>query len=187
MADQRAFGNTDKSPAEGGIQVRDRAQEASAQGRDRTQEASAQGHDRNQESGAQGRDRTQEAGTQGRDSTQGVARQVGETASAYYPQGREQVAAVENSLEDSIRAKPLQSIFMAGGLGMLLTLLLKKEDTAADYYRQGRQQAQDYYRQGRQQVAAVENTLEDAMRTKPLQSLLIAAGFGMLLTLLLKK
>jgi ElaB/YqjD/DUF883 family membrane-anchored ribosome-binding protein len=116
-----------------------------------------------------------------------VARQVGETASAYYQQGREQVAAVENSLEDSIRAKPLQSIFMAGGLGMLLTLLWKKEETAADYYRQGRQQAQDYYRQGRQQVAAVENTLEDAMRTKPLQSLLIAAGFGMLLTLLLKK
>jgi hypothetical protein len=45
----------------------------------------------------------------------------------------------------------------------------------------------DYYRQGRRQVAAVENTLEDAMRTKPLQSLLIAAGCGMVLTLLLKK
>jgi ElaB/YqjD/DUF883 family membrane-anchored ribosome-binding protein len=86
---------------------------------------------------------------------------------------------------------------------------LKKEDTAAgyyqpgrqqaedyyqpgrqqaeDYYQPGRQQAEDYYQPGRQQVAAVENALEDAMRTKPLQSILIAAGFGMLLTLLLKK
>ena len=39
MADQRAFGNTDKSPAEVGTQVRDRAQEAGAQVRDRAQEA----------------------------------------------------------------------------------------------------------------------------------------------------
>ncbi len=30
-------------------------------------------------------------------------------------------------------------------LGMLLTLLWKKEDTAADSYRQGRQKAEDYY------------------------------------------
>jgi ElaB/YqjD/DUF883 family membrane-anchored ribosome-binding protein len=70
---------------------------------------------------------------------------------------------------------------------MLLTLLWQKEETASDYYRQGRQQVEDYYRQGRQQAAAVENSLEDAVRTKPLQSLLIAAGFGMFLTLLLKK
>jgi ElaB/YqjD/DUF883 family membrane-anchored ribosome-binding protein len=103
-------------------------------------------------------------------------RQGAETAADYYQQGRQQVAAVENTLEDAIRAKPLQSILMAGGLGILLTLLWKREDNASDYYRQGRQQ-----------VAAVENTLENAMRTKPLQSLLMAGGFGMLLTLLLKK
>ena len=83
---------------------------------------------------------------------------------------------MEHTLEDAIRAKPLQSTLMAAGLGMFVTLLWKKEDTASDYYRQGRQQAQ-----------AVEHTLEDAMRTKPLQSLLIAAGCGMVLTLLLKK
>lgn len=70
---------------------------------------------------------------------------------------------------------------------MLLTFLWKKAETAADYSRQGRQQADDYSRQGRQQVAAVEHTLEDALRTKPVQSLLMAAGAGMLLTLLLKK
>ena len=187
MAEQRAFGNTEKSPAEGGTQVRERTQEAGTQSRDRHQDDGAQNRDRNHESGAQGHDRTQEAGTQSRDRNHEGARHSEETASASSQQGREQVAAVETSLEDAIRAKPLQSTFMAAGLGMFLTLLWKKEETASDYTRQGRQQAEDYYRQGRRQVAAVEHTLEEAMRTKPLQSLLIAAGCGMVLTLLLKK
>jgi ElaB/YqjD/DUF883 family membrane-anchored ribosome-binding protein len=187
MAEQRAFGNTDKSPAEGGTQVRERTQEAGTQSRDRNQESGAQGHDRTQEAGTQGHDRHEDGGVQNRDRNQEGARHGEETASASSQQGREQVAAVENSLEDAIRAKPLQSTLMAAGLGMFLTLLWKKEETASDYARQGRQQAEDYYQQGRQQVAAVEHTLEDAMRTKPLQSLLIAAGCGMVLTLLLKR
>jgi ElaB/YqjD/DUF883 family membrane-anchored ribosome-binding protein len=187
MADQRAFGNTDRSPAEVGAQVRDRAQEAGTQVRDRVQEVGAQVRDKAQEVGAQVRDKAQEA-----------SRQVAETASEYYQQGRQQMEAVEHTLADGIRAKPLPSVLMAAGTGMLLTLLWKKEHTDADYYRQGRQkaedyyrqgrhQAEDYYRQGRQQAAAVAHTLEDAMQTKPLQSLLMAAGAGMLLTLLLKK
>ena len=53
--------------------------------------------------------------------------------------------------------------------------------------RQGEETASDYYQQGRQQMEAVENTLEDGIRTKPLQSVLIAAGIGMLLGLVLKK
>jgi ElaB/YqjD/DUF883 family membrane-anchored ribosome-binding protein len=198
MADQRGFGNADKSPAEGGTQVRDRSQEGGTQGRDRTQESGAQGRDRAQEAGAQGHDSDQEAGAQVRDKTQEMGRQGAATASDSSQQGRQQAQAVEHTLEDAIRAKPLQSTFMAAGLGMFVTLLWKKEETASDYarqgrqqaedyYRQGRQQAEDYYRQGRRQVAAVENTLEDAMRAKPLQSLLIAAGCGMVLTLLLKK
>ncbi len=183
MADQRTVGNTDKSPAEAGTQVRDKAQEVGAQVRDKAQEAGAQVRDRAQEAGAQVRDKAQEMAHQGQE----MVRQGAETASDSSQQGRQQAQAVEHTLEDAIRAKPLQSTLMAAGLGMVLTLLLKKEDTASDYARQGRQQAEDYYRQGRRQVAAVENTLEDAMRTKPLQSLLIAAGCGMVLTLLLKK
>ena len=179
MADQRN--------QEGGAQERDRTQEAGAQGRDRNQEGSTQVRDRVQEAGAQVRDKAQEVGEQVRDKAQEASREVADTASEYYQQGRQQMEAVEHTLEDGIRAKPLQSLLMAAGAGMLLTLLWKKENTAADYYQQGRQQAADYYRQGRQQAAAVEHTLEDAMRTKPLQSLLMAAGAGMLLTLLLKK
>ena len=41
MADQRAFGNTDRFPAEVGTQVRDIAQDAGAQVRDRAQDAGA--------------------------------------------------------------------------------------------------------------------------------------------------
>jgi ElaB/YqjD/DUF883 family membrane-anchored ribosome-binding protein len=93
MADQRAFGNTDKSPAEVGAQVRDRVQEAGAQVRDKAQE---------------------------------MARQGAETVSDSYQQGRQQVEAVEHTLEEGIRAKPLQSVLMAAGIGMFLGLLLKK-------------------------------------------------------------
>ena len=104
MADQRAFGNTDKSPAEVGTQGRDSAQEA----------------------GAQVRDKAQEAGAQVRDKAQEMVRQGKEIASDYYQQGRQQMEAVENTLEDGIRAKPLQSVLIAAGIGMLLGLVLKK-------------------------------------------------------------
>jgi ElaB/YqjD/DUF883 family membrane-anchored ribosome-binding protein len=53
--------------------------------------------------------------------------------------------------------------------------------------RQGEDTASDYSQQGRQQLEAVENTLENSIRAKPLQSVLIAAGIGMFLGLLLKK
>jgi ElaB/YqjD/DUF883 family membrane-anchored ribosome-binding protein len=115
MADQRVFGNTDKSPAEAGTQVRDKVQEAGAQV-----------HDKAQEAGTQVRDRVQEVGAQVRDTVQEASRQVADTASEYYQQGRQQVAAAETSLEDAIRTKPLQSVLVAAGLGMLMAFLFRK-------------------------------------------------------------
>ena len=55
MADQRPFGNPDRSPAEVGGQARDRAQEAGAQVRDRAQEMVRQGADTATDSYQQGR------------------------------------------------------------------------------------------------------------------------------------
>jgi ElaB/YqjD/DUF883 family membrane-anchored ribosome-binding protein len=104
MADQRPIGNADSSPAEVGTQGRDKAQEA----------------------GAQGRDKAQAAGAQVRDKAQEMVRQGADTASDYYQQGRQQLEAVEHTLEDAIRAKPLQSILIAAGIGMVLGLLVKK-------------------------------------------------------------
>src|SRR4029434_8517272 len=111
MADQRPSDHPDTSLAAVGAQVRDRAQEAGAQIRDRAQEV-----------GAQVRDKAQEMVHQGQE----MVRQGAETASDYYQQGRQQVQAAEHTLEADIRAKPVQSILIAAGLGMFLALLMKK-------------------------------------------------------------
>jgi ElaB/YqjD/DUF883 family membrane-anchored ribosome-binding protein len=67
------------------------------------------------------RDTAQEAGAQISD----TARQVSETASASYEQGREQIEQVGQYLEDRIREKPLQSVLMAAGIGMIIAFLWK--------------------------------------------------------------
>jgi ElaB/YqjD/DUF883 family membrane-anchored ribosome-binding protein len=144
-----------------------------------------------------------EASAQVRDKAQAMVRQGAETASDYYQQGRQQVEAVQHTLEDSIRAKPLQAILMSAGMGMLLTLLWKKEETASDYYQRGRRQVEalqntfadtmrakpwrSYYRKGRQQVQDAEHTLTDTVRAKPWQALLMAVGAGIVLGGLMKK
>jgi ElaB/YqjD/DUF883 family membrane-anchored ribosome-binding protein len=83
--------------------------------------------------GSGGTSPAQEGSIQVRDKAQEVsahvsetARQVGETASAYYEQGREQIEHVGQYLEDHIRDKPLQSVLIAAGLGMLMAFLWKK-------------------------------------------------------------
>ena len=67
-----------------------------------------------------------ERGSQGRDTTQEVsthitetARHVGETASQHKEQGRQQLEGWEQSLEGHIPAKPLQSVLLATGMGLL--------------------------------------------------------------------
>ena len=125
MADQRTFGSADKAPAEAGTQVRDKTQDVGAQVRDKAQEVGTQVRDSVQEAGTQVREKAQDVGAQVRDKAQEVSRQVADTASDYYQQGRAQVAAAETSLEDAIRAKPLQSVLMAAGLGMLLAFMLR--------------------------------------------------------------
>jgi ElaB/YqjD/DUF883 family membrane-anchored ribosome-binding protein len=82
-------------------------------------------------------------------------------------------------------------------------MVRQKEETASDDYQRGRRQVealqntfadtmrakpwQSYYRQGRQQVEDAEHTLEDTVRARPLQALLMAAGVGMFLGVLMKK
>ena len=60
-------------------------------------------------------------------------------------------------------------------------------DTATQQYEQLRQQAGDYYEQGRQRAMEMEQSLEQYVQDKPIQSLLIAAGVGMLLGVLWKR
>ena len=84
-------------------------------------------------SGSGQRSPAQETGMQVRDTAHEVsaqvsetARQVSETASEYYGQGREKIGEFEQYLEDSIRTKPLQSVLLAAGVGMLIALLWKR-------------------------------------------------------------
>jgi ElaB/YqjD/DUF883 family membrane-anchored ribosome-binding protein len=52
---------------------------------------------------------------------------------------------------------------------------------------QGRDVAAEYYEEGRNQVLAWQQQLENQVREKPLQSLLIAAGVGLLFGLLRRR
>ncbi len=74
-----------------------------------------------QGSAIQVRDKAQEVSAQVSD----TARQVRETASEYYEQGREQIEQVGHYLEDHIREKPLQSVLMAAGIGMIIVFFWK--------------------------------------------------------------
>jgi ElaB/YqjD/DUF883 family membrane-anchored ribosome-binding protein len=60
-------------------------------------------------------------------------------------------------------------------------------DAATEKYDELRQQATEYYDQGRQRAQEWERGLEDYVQQKPVQSLLIAAGVGMLLGVLWKR
>lgn len=60
-------------------------------------------------------------------------------------------------------------------------------DTAKEKYEQLSHQAQEYYEQGREKAREWEEGLESYIQEKPLQSVLIAAGVGVLLGLLWKR
>ena len=71
------------------------------------------------------------------------------------------------------------------GYGYFLGSQLR--DTATQQYGQLRDQATQYYEQGRQRATEMEQSLEQYVHDKPIQSLLIAAGVGMLLGMLWKR
>jgi ElaB/YqjD/DUF883 family membrane-anchored ribosome-binding protein len=60
-------------------------------------------------------------------------------------------------------------------------------DAATEKYNELRDQAQQYYEQGRARAEEWEQSLESYVHEKPIQSLLIAAGVGMLLGILWKR
>jgi ElaB/YqjD/DUF883 family membrane-anchored ribosome-binding protein len=75
----------------------------------------AERHDHMQETGKEMRDRAQELMTQGRD-----------VAAEYYEEGRNQVLAWQQQLENQVREKPLQSLLIAAGVGLLFGLLRRR-------------------------------------------------------------
>jgi ElaB/YqjD/DUF883 family membrane-anchored ribosome-binding protein len=72
------------------------------------------------------RDQVQEAGREVVHKAQELSEQGQELASEYYQQGREQALVWQKRLEQQIREKPIQSLVMAGGVGLLLGLLWRR-------------------------------------------------------------
>jgi ElaB/YqjD/DUF883 family membrane-anchored ribosome-binding protein len=67
-----------------------------------------------------------ETGKELRDQAQELIAQGKEVAAEYYEEGRNQVLAWQQQLEKQVREKPLQSLLMAAGVGLLLGLLRRR-------------------------------------------------------------
>jgi len=67
-----------------------------------------------------------ETGKEIRDQVQERMVQGKEVAAEYYEEGLNQVLAWQQQLENQVREKPLQSLLMAAGVGLLLGLLRRR-------------------------------------------------------------
>src|SRR5262245_34035823 len=105
---------------------RTRAPDTSSDIREQVRERGAQAQEFAEEMGSQVRDWAQEKGNQIKEGAQEAMQQVGASASQLAEMGRTTIDQLEGSLEDRIRSKPLQSVLIAAGAGMLLGLLWKR-------------------------------------------------------------
>ena len=71
-------------------------------------------------------DQRRESGAEVRRMAQDISEQSKELATEYYQQGREKVLEWERQLVAQVRDKPLQSLLIAGGIGLLLGLLRQR-------------------------------------------------------------
>lgn len=106
--------------------LQQQARELGTQVHDHVQELGTQVQERVQELGTQVRNWTQEVGGQLKEGAQEAIRQAETSASQLSAQGREAVGQLEKTLEDYVRAKPLQSLMIAAGGGMVVALLWRK-------------------------------------------------------------
>jgi ElaB/YqjD/DUF883 family membrane-anchored ribosome-binding protein len=75
---------------------------------------------------AERRDHMQETAKEMRDKAQELMTQGKEVAAEYYEEGRNQVLAWQQQLENQVREKPLQSVLIAAGIGLLYGLLRRR-------------------------------------------------------------
>jgi ElaB/YqjD/DUF883 family membrane-anchored ribosome-binding protein len=76
-----------------------------------------------QEAAAHFRDTAAQRAADYRDAAAEQAEEVCDTASEYYSAGRERALDFEQTLEERIREKPLQSVLIAAGVGILIGVL----------------------------------------------------------------
>ena len=75
---------------------------------------------------AERNDHIQETAKEMRDKAQELMIQGKEVAAEYYKEGRNQVLAWQQQLENHVREQPLQSILVAVGIGLLYGLLRRR-------------------------------------------------------------
>jgi len=116
----------DRTP--GTSQETERTQAATRQPevREQARDVGAQVQERAQEAGRAARDWAQETGNKLREGAQEGRQQMGEVASRVSELSRTAMNQFGETLEDRIRHKPLQSILVAAGIGMLVGLLWKR-------------------------------------------------------------
>lgn len=68
----------------------------------------------------------QETGKEMRNQAQELMKQGKDVAAEYYEEGRNQVLAWQQQLETQVREKPLQSLLIAAGVGLLFGLLRRR-------------------------------------------------------------
>jgi len=110
----------------GTTQESGRAQGATRDVREQAREHGTQLKEGAQEAGRQARDWAQETGSQLKEGAQEAMQQVGTVTSQLSDLSRTAMNQLEESLEDRIRNKPLQSVLIAAGAGMLFGLLWRK-------------------------------------------------------------
>lgn len=79
-----------------------------------------------QETAAEVRDQAKKTRDQVRAQAEALSDQAKEMTSEYYQHGLEKAAEWEEVLENQIREKPIQSLLVAGGIGLLLGLLWRR-------------------------------------------------------------
>jgi ElaB/YqjD/DUF883 family membrane-anchored ribosome-binding protein len=67
-----------------------------------------------------------ETGREMREQAQELMAQGKEVATEYYEEGRNQVLAWQQQVENQVREKPLQSLLIAAGIGLLFGLLRRR-------------------------------------------------------------
>lgn len=74
----------------------------------------------------QRREPGREAGSEVLQKAQDLTAEGKAVATEYYEQGRERLLAWQQQLESQVREKPLQSLLMAAGIGLLFGLLKRR-------------------------------------------------------------
>jgi len=82
--------------------------------------------DKAQAAGREVADKFQEAGQEVAHQAQRLGAHGQALASDYYQQGRDQAIVWQEQLEQQIREKPIQSLLIAGGIGVLLGIMLRR-------------------------------------------------------------